>query len=91
MNPDTEALAPPGSDAFNPRTVQAPRPKLRSNAMIMDRLEELRLRLAASVDAEGKAKPGYGLRVETLKVEIAKLETARGGATKNPGESSSGT
>lgn len=58
--------------------------------MIMDRLEELRLRLAASVDADGKAKPGYGLRAETLRVEIQRLETARGRTPTNPPGSSSG-
>jgi hypothetical protein len=57
----------------------------------MDRLEELRIRLGASVDGEGKAKPGYGLRVETLRVEIQRLETARARTPTNPAESSSGT
>jgi hypothetical protein len=60
--------------------------------MIMDRLEELRLKLGASVDGEGKAKPGYKRREsETLRAEIQRLETARAGAPTNPAESSSGT
>lgn len=58
----------------------------------MDRLEELRLRLAASIDAAtGKPKPGYTARVDALRAEIQRLETARGVTPTNPAESSSGT
>lgn len=56
----------------------------------MDRLTQLRDRLAASTGPDGKAKPGYGLRVETLRVEIERLETARGAPTKDPASPSSG-
>jgi hypothetical protein len=59
--------------------------------MVMDRLEELRLKLGASVDADGKPKAGYRLRVAMLEAEIERLETARAATPKNPAESSSGT
>lgn len=57
----------------------------------MDRLEELRLKLGASVDGAGKAKPGYAARAEALRAEIQRLETARTTTPTNPAESSSGT
>lgn len=54
----------------------------------MDRLAQLNARLAASVDGAGQPIKGYGLRVATLRVEIAKLETARARTTRGPAESS---
>lgn len=58
----------------------------------MDRLTQLKDRLAASLKPDGKPMPGYGLRAAMLEAEIARLETggtARGAATKDPAESSS--
>lgn len=52
----------------------------------MDRLTQLRERLDASLK-DGKPKVGYGQRVIALRAEIARLETARAGASKDPAES----
>lgn len=57
----------------------------------MDRLEVLRLRLAASLDDNGRPRLGYAKRCWALRAEIQRLETERAGATRNPVESSPGT
>jgi len=38
------------------------------------RLDDLRRKLDARTDHEGKAKPGFGENVEAIKAEITRLE-----------------
>lgn len=44
----------------------------------MTRLDQIRQKLAASLDAEGKPLKGYGARVAALRQELARQETTRG-------------
>lgn len=44
----------------------------------MTRLDQIRQKLAASLDANGNPLKGYGARVAALRQEIARQEAARG-------------
>lgn len=44
----------------------------------MTRLDQIRQKLAASVDGNGQPLRGYAARVAALRQELARLETTRG-------------
>lgn len=40
----------------------------------MTRIDQIRAKIEASLDAEGKPKPGYSLRVAACRRELSRLE-----------------